>query len=118
MSGYVVRSAMTILRIFAIYRPLRFFLFLSLFFLIPGFGAFARYLFFAIFDSSEGHIQSLVVGAGLIAAGMVMLVGGVLADMIAVNRTILAEIRIRQLEAELRNDISGALALKAAEGAA
>ncbi len=101
MAGYVLRSGMTIARIFAIYRPLRFFLFLSLLFLAPGFGAFARYLFFAIFESSAGHIQSLVVGAGLIAAGMVMLVGGILADMIAVNRTLLAEIRIRQLQAEL-----------------
>jgi hypothetical protein len=48
-----------------------------------------------------GHVQSLVIGAGLIAAGAATMIGGLLADLVAANRILLADIRSRLLAAEL-----------------
>ena len=42
-----------------------------------------------------------MIGAALIAAGTVTLVGGLIADLVAANRLLLAEIRGRLLRAEL-----------------
>ncbi len=101
VAGYVWRSASVILRVFALYNPLRFFALASLAFLLPGAWAFARFLIFALSGDGSGHVQSLVIGAGLLAVGAVTLIGGLLADMVAANRTLLAEIRSRQLLREL-----------------
>lgn len=94
---YVFRSATTILRIAVLYQPLRAFSLLALAIMTPGLLAFARFLWFAATGDGGGHVQSLVIGAALIAAGTVTFVGGLLADLIAANRTLLAEMRGRAL---------------------
>ena len=98
---YLLRSAKTILRIAVLYRPLRFFSGLAVVVLLPGMLAFLRFLGFYAIGEGEGHVQSLVIGAALIAAGSVILVGGLIADLVAANRVMLAEIRGRLLRAEL-----------------
>lgn len=100
--GYVLRSAVTIVRIFVLYKPLRFFALLSAVMALPGVLAFARFFVFYIQGDGSGHIQSLVIGAALIAAGTVMLIGGLLADLVAANRVLLAEVRGRLLASELK----------------
>lgn len=104
---YVLRSAGTILRIAALYQPLRVFTWLSLLLTAPGAIAFARFLWFAAVGDSEGHVQSLVIGAALIAAGTVTFVGGLLADLIAANRVLLADLRARALIADLEAKDAG-----------
>lgn len=101
LMGYVLRSAITIVRIFVLYKPLRFFAGLGMILALPGILAFARFLLFWLEGDGEGHIQSLVIGAALIAAGTVTLIGGLLADLVAANRVLLAELRSRLLAAEL-----------------
>jgi len=101
MAGYVLRSAVTITRIFVLYRPFRFFAALSLLMALPGIAAFGRFLVFYLSGNGSGHLQSLVIGAALIAAGTVTMVGGLLADLVAANRVLLAEVRGRLLAAEL-----------------
>jgi len=103
MLGYVTRSAITIVRIFILYQPLQFFTSLAVLMALPGLIAFLRFLVFYLQGDSGGHIQSLVIGAGLIAVGAVTMVGGLLADLVAANRILLAEIRSRLLAAELVN---------------
>jgi glycosyltransferase involved in cell wall biosynthesis len=102
MLGYVTRSAVTIIRIFILYRPLQFFTTLAVLMALPGLLAFLRFLVFYLQGDGGGHVQSLVIGAGLIAAGAVTMVGGLLADLVAANRILLAEIRSRLLAAELK----------------
>jgi hypothetical protein len=68
---------------------------------LPGVIAFLRFLVFYLQGDAGGHVQSLVIGAGLIAAGAVTMIGGLLADLVAANRILLAEIRSRLLAAEL-----------------
>jgi glycosyltransferase involved in cell wall biosynthesis len=99
--GYVLRSAATILRVLVVYRPLQVFTTAALFTALPGVAAFARFLWLYAQGQGDGSIQSLVIGAALIAAGFVLFVGGVLADLVAANRMLLAEIRARLLLAEI-----------------
>ena len=106
MTGYVVRSAVTIIRIFVLYKPLRFFALLSAALALPGILAFARFLVFYLQGDGGGHIQSLVIGAALIAAGTMTLIGGLLADLVAANRVLLAEVRGRLLASELNESQS------------
>lgn len=98
---YLLRSAQTIFRIVVLYKPLRVFGTAALILVLPGLAAFLRFLLFWLAGDGAGHVQSLVIGAGLIAAGAVLFVGGMLADLIAANRVLLAEIRGRMLERDL-----------------
>ena len=98
---YVGRSGITIIRIMILYKPLRVFSYLAALLALPGILAFMRFLTLYAMGQGDGNIQSLVIGASLIAAGTVVFVGGLLADLIAANRTLLAEIRGRQLLTEI-----------------
>lgn len=101
---YILRSVQTILRIAMLYSPLRTFSILAAILMLPGILGFARFLFYYAIGRGDGHVQSLVIGAALIAAGMITLVGGLIADLIAANRVLLAEIRGRLLKAELERN--------------
>lgn len=101
VSQYIFRSTKTILRIAVLYNPLRFFAWLSLLIMLPGVLAFLRFFYFYAIGQGNGHVQSLVIGAALIAAGVVTFVAGLLADLIAANRVLLEDIRSRLLKEEL-----------------
>ncbi|KAA9010396.1 glycosyltransferase family 2 protein [Histidinibacterium aquaticum] len=101
VAQYILRSTKTILRIAVLYRPLRFFAVLAAIIMLPGIAAFIRFLVFYATGEGSGHVQSLVIGAALIAAGSVVFVGGLVADLIAANRVLSADIRSRLLKAEL-----------------
>jgi glycosyltransferase involved in cell wall biosynthesis len=98
---YIAKSAITILRVLILYKPLRFFSYLAFLMALPGVLAFVRFVYLYAIGQGQGNIQSLVIGAALIAAGAVLFVGGLLADLIAANRMMLAEIRARQLRREI-----------------
>ena len=72
---------------------------------LPGVLAFLRFLVFYFDGQASGHIQSLVIGAALIAAGAVTMMGGLLADLIFANRLLLAEIRGKLLASELQKPV-------------
>jgi glycosyltransferase involved in cell wall biosynthesis len=99
--NYVVRSLLTIVRIFIIYKPLRFFLLLSALVAAPGVVAILRFLYFYASGDGTGHIQSLVIAAGLIACAAILCIGGLLADLIAANRALLEDLRTRQMRLEV-----------------
>lgn len=98
---YIWRSGKTILRIVVLYRPLRFFSAVAAATALPGVLAFLRFFYFYLAGDSGGHIQSLVIGAAMIAVGMIALMSGMMADLIAANRVLSADIRARLLKAEL-----------------
>lgn len=101
MAEYVFRAAVTIIRIFVLYRPLRFFGALSILLAAPGVVVFARFVLLYLEGDASGRLQSLVIGAAFIAAGVVTGVGGLIADLVASNRILLAELRTRLFRAEL-----------------
>ena len=102
VGSYVRRSLLTIVRIFIIYKPLRFFAILGLLIALPALFFITRFLVFFALGSGDGHLQSLVIAASLLALAGIVTVGGVLADLVATNRLLLEDLRTRALRAEIR----------------
>jgi glycosyltransferase involved in cell wall biosynthesis len=97
---YVLKSIVTAGRIFITYRPLRFFSFLGGVIFLVGFLIGVRFLLFFIAGAGAGHVQSLILSSLLMGMGFQVIVLGVLADLIAVNRKLLEKIswRIQKIE--------------------
>ncbi|HZE97364.1 MAG TPA: glycosyltransferase family 2 protein [Planctomycetota bacterium] len=87
---YVLRSAATLLRLYATYRPLRTFLLLGLPFLLAGSTLWIRYLVLMIQEGGlrGTHLQSVIVGAASILIAFVLGSLGILGDLIARNRVL------------------------------
>lgn len=92
---YIKRSSFTMLRMFIIYRPFRFFALIGLIFLIPGLLLGARFLYYYITNSGAGHIQSLILSSILILTGVQISLIAVLADLMSINRKLLEDIQTR-----------------------
>jgi len=103
--SYVKRSVLTIIRIFIAYRPLRFFTWIGGLMFLAGFMIGLRFLYFFMTTDGTGHIQSLVLSSLLISTGFLVLVTGVIADLISVNRKLLEQIdwRLKKVEERLPN---------------
>ncbi|HEX7046423.1 MAG TPA: glycosyltransferase family 2 protein [Gammaproteobacteria bacterium] len=93
ISSYVKRSIFTIVRIFVVYKPFRFFALLGMLLLGAGIAIGLRYLYFYISGDGDGHVQSLILASILIGTGFQTILVGFLADIIAVNRKLLEETR-------------------------
>ena len=98
---YITKSSVTIVRAYAMYRPLRVFMTLGAIFIglgmIPG----LRFVWFYATGSRVGHIQSLILAAILIIIGFQIALIGLLADVQASNRKLLEEVvyRLRRQDA-------------------
>lgn len=101
-ASYVYRSILAILRIFILYKPLRFFFLVGAFFFVPGLLLGLRFIFLYFTAGSAGHVQSLILAAILIVTAMIIFSAGILSDLTAANRTLLEEIRMRALSNEVR----------------
>lgn len=97
MRQYIMRSIQTILRVFVIYAPLRFFLSLAAIFALPAVAGVGRFLYFYATDGGAGHIQSLIPSDVLLAMATILFAVGISADLIASNRSLLEDIRAREL---------------------
>ena len=98
---YLWRSGTTIVRIFTINRPLRFFGIMGLILVTPGILLGVRFLVYYLLGSGAGHVQSLILSAILIMAGVIAFAVALLADLTAANRAILEQIEHRQRLQEL-----------------
>lgn len=115
--AYVFRSAMTILRIFMLYRPLRFFAVLGSLPLSLGLLIGLRWLLlFFLVDATRARTPSLILAAVLILIGFQLWMFGLIADLMAANRRLLEENRLRlrriefeQAAASTSNDRAGRL---------
>lgn len=99
---YVRRSVATILRVFIVYRPLRFFSLLSAITFLPGFILGLRFLYYFMIGHGQGKIQSVVLAAFLMGLGLLFLVIGIVTDLISVNRKLLEQANARLFEIEDR----------------
>ena len=98
--SYVFRSAVTILRVFALYRPFLVFTWMSLLCLLPGMALGIRFLIFVAQGDGTGHVQSLILAAVLLLSGFGLLLLAIVTDLISVNRKLLEDLslRLRNLE--------------------
>ena len=104
LTSKVRKSGSTILRLSTVYQPFRSFFLLGSLFLLPGVLLLSRFLYFYFFVPVEasGHIQSVVIGGVMLIIGVQMLVLGIVADLLAVNRTLVEDAltRVRKIEVE------------------
>lgn len=95
MFDYIRRSMFTMIRMFIIYRPFRFFAILAGMFFLVGVLIGLRFLYYFVFESGAGHIQSLILSAILIITGVQVGVIAVLSELLSINRKILEDIQKR-----------------------
>ena len=94
---YVKRSASTIICIYAMFEPLKFFSYVSAAFIVPGIALGLRYLYFReVLGEGQGHIQSVVLAGVLLILGFMIFLIGLVADINASSRRLLEEVLYRQ----------------------
>ena len=98
---YLQRSLVTMLKVYSMYRPLRLFTLAGGTTFLLGFAIGCRYLFFFFMGQTEGHIQSLILSAILLIVGFQIIMMGIAAELISVNRQLLEDIQVRIKKDEL-----------------
>ena len=102
--AYVRRNALSILRIYARYEPLRVFATASLLVALLALAAWLPFLIDWILNGdSSGHIQSLILGAVLFIAAVQLMALGVIGDLLAGQRVMTQRVfeRVRRVELSL-----------------
>jgi len=99
---YIIRSAITITRMFIVYRPFRFFAIISLLLLIAGGIIGGRFLLYYFSGDGNGHIQSLILSAVLLITGFQIGMIAIISDLLSINRKLLEDIQIRIKKLELK----------------
>ena len=89
---YIFSSGLTMARIFMTYQPFNFFVIPGLVGLAIGILIGLRFLYFYLTSGGQGHIQSLILAAVLLSLGGFLVITGLLADLISVNRKLLEKI--------------------------
>jgi glycosyltransferase involved in cell wall biosynthesis len=95
--SYIQRSIITIVRIFVIYRPFRFFLAVGMTVFTVGFVIGLRFLWYFLAGAGSGHIQSLILASLLMGMGFQTILFGFMADLLSANRKMLEDVRFRLL---------------------
>ena len=103
MWSYTRRNAVSIFRIYAMYEPLRVFLTAAVLVGLIAAAVWGRFLWFLLQGDGAGHVQSLILGAVLFNAAMVLAAMGVLGDLLSAQRTTLQRVfeRVRRIELQL-----------------
>jgi len=94
---------------YAMYRPMRFFLYLGLLLSAAGAIPIIRFLISYFSGAGAGNIQSLILGGVLMTMGFMVFITGLLSDLISKNRQ-LTEIALEKIrEMELGEQTAGNL---------
>ena len=103
MGSYVRRNALSIFRIYAHYEPLRIFWSLAALIGLASLGVWIRFTVAYAEGNGKGHVQSLILGAVLFIAAVVLWALGVIGDLLAAQRVMTQKTfeRVRRIELEL-----------------
>ena len=101
---YIRRSIFTMLRMFVIYRPFRFFAIIGSIFLFFGLLLSGRFLYFYLNNEGSGHIQSVILAAVLLLTGVQVTLMAVFSELQSINRKLLEDIQTRLKRAELERN--------------
>lgn len=91
--SYIQRSIVTILRIFVVYKPFRFFALLGSILFSVGFLLALRFLCYYLMGQGNGHVQSLILAGVLIMVGFQTGMTAFVTDLLAVNRRMIEELQ-------------------------
>jgi glycosyltransferase involved in cell wall biosynthesis len=104
-AAYVRRNALSIFRVYTQYQPLKVFWTGAILTGVPALALFVRFVIYFLSDphTAKGHIQSLIAGAVLFNAAMLLGSLGVLGDLLDAQRTLSQRTfeRVRRIELQL-----------------
>ena len=100
--SFLALSAVTIIRFYTMYHPLRVFATIGGVLIASGVALGMRFLYFYLAGGGIGHVQSLILAAILIIIGFQVCLIGLMADLVMLNRKMLEETlyRVRRWESE------------------
>lgn len=93
--AYIKSSAGTILRVFAIYEPLKVFSYIGFLISLPGLIIVIRFGILYFIPDKGAHVQSLIIGSIFILIGFQIGVIGLFADLISINRKLSEDVLFR-----------------------
>jgi glycosyltransferase involved in cell wall biosynthesis len=93
MPAYLRRSIVTIVRIFVIYKPFRFFMAIGMVVFGLGLLVALRFVYFYAIGEGAGHVQSVILGGLLLGMGFQTMLVAFIADLLGANRKLLEEVR-------------------------
>ena len=99
--SFLRRSASTMLRMYAMYQPLRAFFYIGLALSVAGAVPILRFVYYYyVLDQGGGKLQSLVLGGVLVVMGLTTFLFGLLADLVSFNRQLIEMTleKVRRLE--------------------
>ena len=94
--NYIKKSVITIVRIFVVYKPFKFFMSIAIILFSLGFLLGLRFLYFWFSGDGNGHIQSVILSGVFMGIGFQTGLIAFVADLLAVNRKLLEEIKLEQ----------------------
>jgi glycosyltransferase involved in cell wall biosynthesis len=101
---FVARSAGIMLRVYSSYGAMRIFSLLGGISILIGVGLGLRFVYFFLFTTHHDlHVQSLILAAILMLAGLQMVLTGIVADLVNSSRSIQEDIayRLRRVESDI-----------------
>jgi len=104
MWSYVRRNSVSIFRIYSQYEPLRVFMTAAVVVGLIAMIVWGRFAYFYVVeDEGAGHVQSLILGAVLFNAAMVLAALGIIGDLMSAQRTMIQRTfeRVRRIELQL-----------------
>ncbi len=103
MWTYIRRNGLSIFRIYSMYEPLRVFMTGAILLGIVAAALFGRFAYYYVTGDGAGNVQSLILGAVLFNAAMVLAALGVMGDLLSGQRIMLQRTfeRVRRIELEL-----------------
>jgi glycosyltransferase involved in cell wall biosynthesis len=107
MFSYIKQSSATIVRIYAMYEPLKVFTYIGATLFLGGVLLSMRFVFDYLTGTGlVGHIQSLILAAVLMIVGFQIVLIGLLADVISGARKLIEDLlyRVRSMELRDRRD--------------
>jgi glycosyltransferase involved in cell wall biosynthesis len=103
MWSYVRTNAISIFRVYAQYEPLRVFWGAAILVALAALGVWTRFAVAWIGGNGSGHVQSLILGAVLFNASVVLFALGIMGDLLYAQRIMSQRIfeRVRRVELQL-----------------
>ena len=97
---FIERQLSTIVRMYAMYQPMRVFFYIGTVLFVVGAIPILRFFVFWLLGEGDGHIQSLILGGILSALGLITYLIALIADLIGFNRQLmeLTLEKVRRLE--------------------
>ena len=93
--SYLKQSSFTVIRMFMIYRPFRFFVIIGSILLFIGALFWIRFIGMYFLGLGQGNFQSLILSSVFMIIGFQTAVLGVIADLLGINRKLIEDVQIR-----------------------